>query len=146
MQSEEFDHDLILTFYSDFRRFENSLRKVGYAKDGHPAHADWDRFIGAIETRFDPNAEPEQIGAYLTVLDYAYKHGRAPRIKGAMREIILVSEIIQKMAQDLTRGTILRRHTETEIAFIVAATLILSAWADLEPNVKRIWNTSAPSR
>jgi len=143
MKSEEFDHNLILAFYGDFRRFENSLRKAGYAKDGHPAQADWDRFIQTIEARFNPNAEPEQIGAYLTVLDHAYQHGRAPRIKETMREIVLVSETIQKMGHDLTRGMILRRYTETEIVSIVAATLILSAWADLEPNVKRIWHNSS---
>jgi hypothetical protein len=96
MQSEEFDHDLILAFYSDFRRFENALRKAGYSKDGHPAQADWDRFLKAIEARFDPNAKPEWIGAYLTLLDYVHQSVRSRRMKGAMHEIVRVSKIIQK--------------------------------------------------
>jgi hypothetical protein len=146
MNTDDINHELILGFYSDFCRFESALRKAGYFKDRHPSQADWDRFIGVVEAHFDPNTESERMGAYITLLDYAYEHGRDLRIKGAIREIILASETIQKMGNDLTRGTILRRYTETEITSIYAATLILSAWAELEPNVKRIWNTPTPAR
>lgn len=141
MKTEEFDHDLVLTFYGVFCQFENALKKAGFSKDGHPAQADWDRFTRSIEAHFDPNEEPEIIGSFVTLLDFAYKHVSPRIIKGAIRDIALVAEIIQKMGNDLTRGSILRGYTDTEYTAMVAAMAILPVWAGLEPNVKRIWET-----
>jgi hypothetical protein len=126
--------EIALTFYAVFRRFEIALRKAGYSNSGGP---DWETFLHEIEGRYNPQAAPELYGAVLTLVDKYPRHFHRSTVAGAARDLRALSVLVRELGNDLTRNMMHRRYTSEHDETFMACLILLQAWSDLEPNLKR---------
>jgi hypothetical protein len=134
-QDTRLDPELALTFYAVFRRFENAIKKAGYSNAGRP---DWEAFLHEIQARFDPQATPELYGALLCMVDKYGKRIRGGTVDSATRDLRSLSAVIREIGDGLSRDMTHRRYTSDDDDTFIFCMVILDAWSELEPNVKRI--------
>ena len=126
-EKNKLDLNLMLTFLFQFKQFEKTLRKAGHTKTGRPDEADWQAFICKIDGRFDLKASVElEMAVDFMLVSYAKSGKPYP-----LRDIILLTDQIQKLGKDLGRNINFQAPTSEEYDTMMAALVVMDAWSDL---------------
>lgn len=56
---------------------------------------------------------------------------------GSTRDLKALSVLVRELGNDLTRNMMHRRYTSEHDETFMACLILLQAWSDLEPNLKR---------
>src|SRR5512138_2850216 len=135
---EDIDTELLLTFATVVGRFESALRKAGFVEPGRKARPDWERFIRAIEGKYDPKSATELDAAVAYMLFTPTRQQVRVDTPGRQPDILQLCTLIRERASSLPRDVNLGRCSTADCEMMMASMLILEAWSHLEAKVERI--------
>ena len=150
LPGDDFDGDLILTFLTEFHLLEQALIRAGFTKMGRihrNAQADWTRFVRHIERRFDPDSSPALQGAVSYLLYDPDKMAiREQRLEDSLpgdassadSDILWLAELVQETRTRLTYGIPFLKETSFDSAQVMAALMVLEAWAKCDPTIGQL--------